>query len=53
LRTQWARGAILNDDDDAAAVVEISHGDAAALTRATAERFDDERVACTEAAGYP
>ena len=37
-------GTVLHDDDDAAAVVEIPHGDAAALTRSTAHRFDDERV---------
>src|SRR5215475_12385699 len=36
--------AVLHDDDDAAAVIEISHGDATALTRATADGFDDERV---------
>jgi hypothetical protein len=33
--------AILNDDDDAAAVVEIPHWDAAPLTRSTTDRFDD------------
>jgi len=37
-------GAVLDDDDDAPAVVEIAHGDAAALTRATADGFDGERV---------
>jgi hypothetical protein len=36
--------AILHDDDDVAAIVEIPHGDAAALTGATADGFDDERV---------
>ena len=37
-------GTVLHDDDDAAAVIEISHGDTTALTRATADGFDDERV---------
>jgi hypothetical protein len=37
-------GAVLHDNDDAPAVVEIPHGDTAALTRATADGFDDERV---------
>jgi len=37
-------GTVLHDDDDVAAVIEISHGDTTALTRATADGFDDERV---------
>jgi len=36
--------AILHDDDDAAAIVEIPHGDPVALTGATADGFDDKRV---------
>src|ERR671923_986912 len=36
--------AILHDDDNVATIVEIAHGDAAVLTRATADGFDDERV---------
>jgi hypothetical protein len=36
--------AILNDNDDSAAVVEISHRDAAPLTRSTTDGFDDQRV---------
>jgi hypothetical protein len=36
--------AILNDNDDSAAVVEISHWDAASLTRSTTDCFDDQRV---------
>jgi len=36
--------AILHDDDNVAAIVEIPRGDAAALTGATADGFDDERV---------
>ena len=37
-------GAVLHDDDDAPAVIEIPDGEATALTRATADGFDDERV---------
>jgi hypothetical protein len=36
-------GAFLYDDNDSPAVVEIPHGGATLLTRATAEGFDDER----------
>ena len=36
--------AILHDDDDVAAIVEIPHGDPVALTGATADGFDDKRV---------
>src|SRR5215467_2143104 len=36
--------AILDDDDNAPAIVEIAHGDTETLTRATADGFDDERV---------
>jgi hypothetical protein len=36
--------AILHDDDNVAAIVEITHGDATALTGATPDGFDDERV---------
>src|SRR5262245_25954082 len=36
--------AILHDDDEVAAIVEIPHGDTVALTRATVDGFDDERV---------
>jgi hypothetical protein len=36
--------AILNDDDDSAAIVEIPHWDAAPLTRSTTDCLDDERA---------
>jgi hypothetical protein len=36
--------ALLNDDDESVAVVEISHRDAAPLTRSTTDGLDDERV---------
>jgi hypothetical protein len=36
--------AIFHHDDNVAAIVEIADGDAAALTGATADGFDDERV---------
>jgi hypothetical protein len=37
-------GAVLHDNDNAAPIVEIPHWDAAPLTRATANGFDDEGV---------
>src|SRR5262245_18831651 len=37
-------GTVLHDNHDARAVAEIPHRDTAALTRATADGFDNERV---------